>query len=136
MWFEARDFSDLRVIAANFLGRTRHYPAFGKYDPLQKVYHASLTLLAAGLVFSGAYLLINGEAWATFGHEWMRAMRLVHDISGFAFIAVVAGHVYFGIIRVNWPLLVSMWTGRLRGSSFNLYHDASRWHPRDDERVI
>jgi Ni/Fe-hydrogenase 1 B-type cytochrome subunit len=135
MWFEARDIHDLRVIVANFLGRTRHYPAFGKYDPLQKLYHAILTLLAAGLIFSGAYLLINGEAWATFGHEWMRIMRLVHDISGFAFIAVVVGHVYFGIIRVNWPQLVSMWTGRLRGSRFNLYHDASRWHPRDDERV-
>lgn len=135
MWFEARDIHDLRVIVANFLGRTRHYPAFGKYDPLQKLYHAILTLLAAGLVFSGAYLLINGEAWATFSHGWMRAMRLVHDVSGFAFIAIVIGHVYFGIIRVNWPQLVSMWTGRLRGSSFNLYHDASRWHPRDDERV-
>ena len=45
---------DLRVIAANFLGRTRDYPAFGKYDPLQKIYHAILTLLAAGLIFSGA----------------------------------------------------------------------------------
>jgi Ni,Fe-hydrogenase I cytochrome b subunit len=94
-----------------------------------------LALLAAGLTFSGAGLLVNGEAWATFSHEWMRSMRLVHDITGFAFIAIVLGHVYFGIIRVNWPHLVSMWTGRLRGSSFNLYHDASRWHPRDDEEA-
>jgi cytochrome b subunit of formate dehydrogenase len=135
MWFEARDLHDLRVIASNFLGRTRRYPAFGKYDPLQKVYHAFLTLLAVGLIFSGVYLLISGEAWATYGHEWMRTMRLVHDISSFAFIAIVVGHVYFGIIRVNWPQLVSMWTGRLRGSSFNLYHDASRWDPRNDEGV-
>ena len=57
MWFDARDVRDLRVIAANFLGRTRDYPAFGKYDPWQKIYHALLTLLAAGLIFSGAYLL-------------------------------------------------------------------------------
>jgi Ni/Fe-hydrogenase 1 B-type cytochrome subunit len=135
MWFEARDLHDLRVIVANFLGRTHDYPAFGKYDPLQKLYHAMLALLAAGLTFSGAGLLVNGEAWATFSHEWMRSMRLVHDITGFAFIAIVLGHVYFGIIRVNWPHLVSMWTGRLRGSSFNLYHDASRWHPRDDEEA-
>ena len=136
MWFDGRDVRDLRVIATNFLGRTRGYPAFGKYDPLQKLYHAVLTLLAAALIFSGAYLLINGEAWATFTREWMRVMRLVHDVSGFALIAIVVGHVYFGIIRVNWPQLVSMWTGRLRGSSFNLYHDATRWHPRDDERAM
>ena len=135
MWFEARDIRDLHVMVTNFLGRTRRYPAFGKYDPLQKLYHAFLTLLAISLITSGAYLLISGEAWATFSHQWMRTMRLVHDISSFAFIAIIVGHVYFGIIRVNWPQLVSMWTGRLRGSSFNLYHDASRWHPHDDERV-
>ena len=108
MWFDARDARDLRVIAANFLGRTRDYPAFGKYDPLQKLYHAFLTLLAAGSIFSGAYLLISAEAWATFSHAWMRDMRLVHDVAGFAFIAILIGHVYFGVIRVNWPQLVAM----------------------------
>jgi Ni/Fe-hydrogenase 1 B-type cytochrome subunit len=133
MWFDVRDARDLRVMANNFLGRTRDYPAFGKYDPWQKVYHAFLTLLAAALIFSGFYLFSSAEAWLTFSHEWMRIMRLLHDVAGFAFIAILIGHVYFGIIRVNWPQLVSMWTGRLRGSSFNLYHDSERWHPQDDE---
>jgi formate dehydrogenase gamma subunit len=132
MWFDARDVHDLRVIAANFLGRTRDYPAVGKYDPWQKIYHACLTVLAAALVFSGAYLFISAEAWGTFSHEWMRVMRLTHDVGAFVFIAILIGHVYFGIIRVNWPQLVSMLTGHLRGSSFNLYHDASRWQPWDD----
>ena len=132
MWFDGQDLRDLRLIAANFLGRTRDYPAFGKYDPWQKIYHACLTILAAGLVFSGAYLFISAEAWGTFSHQWMRLMRLTHDAGAFVFIAVLIGHVYFGIIRVNWPQLVAMWTGRLRGSRFNLYHDATRWQPRDD----
>jgi cytochrome b subunit of formate dehydrogenase len=131
MWFEAADLRDLRVIAANFLGRTRDYPAFGKYDPLQKVFHAWLTVLVAGLIVSGSYLVLSAHAWASFGHGWMRVMRLVHDITAFAFLAAVVVHVYFGVIRVNWPQLVSMWTGRLRGSSFNLYHDAARWRPRE-----
>jgi Ni/Fe-hydrogenase 1 B-type cytochrome subunit len=133
MWFERRDLHDLRAIAANFLGRTRSYPAFGKYDPLQKVYHAALTLLAAGLIFSGAYLFLSAEAWASFSHDWMRIMRLVHDVTSFAFIAILIGHVYFGILRVNWPHLVSMWTGRLRGWSFNRHHDARRWQPHEDK---
>jgi cytochrome b subunit of formate dehydrogenase len=132
MWFERRDARDLRIIAANFFGRTREYPAFGKYDPLQKVYHAVLTLCATGLVVTGVYLLLSAEAWATFSHAWMRVMRLIHDVAGFAFVAFVGGHVYFTLIRVNWPQLVSMCTGRLRGSSFNLYHDAQRWHPLDE----
>jgi len=134
MWFDGQDVRDLRVIAANFLGRTPEHPAFGKYDPWQKIYHACLTLLAAALVFSGAYMFISAEAWGTFTHRWMRLMRITHDLGAFVFIAVLIGHVYFGILRVNWPRLVSMVTGYLRGSSFNLYHDASRWSPRDEKR--
>ena len=72
MWFEARDARDLRLIAANFLGRTRNYPAIGKYDPLQKLHHAFLTLLAAGMIVSGIYLLLSAEAWTTFSHARMR----------------------------------------------------------------
>jgi formate dehydrogenase gamma subunit len=132
MWFDGQDLRDLRLIAANFLGRTRDYPAFGKYDPWQKIYHACLSVLAAGLVFSGAYLFLSAEAWGTISHGWMRLMRLIHDVGAFVFIAILIGHVYFGIIRVNWPRLVSMVTGQLRGSSFNLHHDATRWQPRDD----
>ena len=132
MWFEAKDVRDLRIIAANFVGLTQTYPAFGKYDPWQKTYHALLTLIAAALTLSGVYLFISAEAWGTFSHEWMRFVRLLHGAGAFGFIAIVIGHVYFGIIRVNWPQLVSMFTGRLRGSSFNLYHDADRWQPRDE----
>ena len=132
MWFDRRDARDLRLIAANFMGRTRSYPAFGKYDPLQKLYHAFLTVLATGTIFTGAYLLLSAEAWTTFSHSWMRYMRIVHDVSGFAFLAILVGHIYFGVIRVNWPELVAMVIGRLRGSSFNLYHDAARWRPRED----
>jgi Ni/Fe-hydrogenase 1 B-type cytochrome subunit len=132
MWFDAKDLRDLRLIAANFVGLTHTYPAFGKYDPWQKVYHAVLTLVAAALIFSGVYLFISAEAWGTFSHAWMRVMRLLHGLGAFAFMAIVVAHVYFGIIRVNWPQFVSMLTGRLRGSSFNLHHDAARWQPRDE----
>ena len=132
MWFERRDFRDLRLIVANFLGGTRRYPAFGKYDPLQKLYHAFLTLLATGVIFTGTYLLLSAETWATFSHPWMRLMRVVHDVAGFAFLAILVGHIYFGVIRVNWPQLAAIWSGRLRGASFNVYHDAARWRPRED----
>jgi cytochrome b subunit of formate dehydrogenase len=132
MWFDAKDVRDLRIIARNFVGITETYPAFGKYDPWQKIYHALLTVIAAAFIFSGAYLFISAEGGGTFTHGWMRWMRLLHGLGAFAFMAIIVGHVYFGIIRVNWPRLVSMFTGRLRGSSFNLYHDAARWTPRDE----
>ena len=132
MRFEIRDWKDLKRIAANFLGRTRDYPSFGKYDPWQKIYHAQLTLLCAALIFSGVYLVLSAQVWATYSHNWMRSMRLLHDIGAFTFLAIILGHIYFGIIRVNWPQLMAMITGRLSAHAFNRYHDTSRWQPRHE----
>ena len=50
MWFESRDWADTKAILANFFGRRRDYPRFGKYDPLQKLYHAALALFSDGRV--------------------------------------------------------------------------------------
>jgi Ni/Fe-hydrogenase 1 B-type cytochrome subunit len=130
MWFETRDWGDLKRTAANFLGRARDYPSFGKYDPWQKIYHALLTLLCAALIFSGVFLVLSAQVWATFSHNWMRIMRLLHDSAAFSFLAIILGHIYFGIIRVNWPQLWAMITGRLNATAFNRYHDTSRWQPR------
>ena len=132
MWFEARDWGDLKRTAANFLGRTRDYPSFGKYDPWQKIYHALLTLLCAVLIFSGVYLVLSAQVWATFSHNWMRIIRLLHDSAAFSFLAIIVGHIYFGIIRVGWPQLCAMITGRLKATDFNRYHDTSRWQPRQE----
>ncbi len=130
MWFERRDWSDLKIIAANFFGRSRQYPRFGKYDPLQKIYHAVLTIISAVLVFSGIYLFFSVEAWATFSHEWLRWQRLLHDLSAVAVVAVILGHIYFGLIRVNWANLAAIITGKLSASYFRLRHNANRWKPR------
>lgn len=129
MWFESRDWRDMKLILANFFGRTNDYPACGKYDPWQKIYHAFLTIASGAVIFSGIYLIASAEVWRTFSHQWLRSMRVLHDIGATAFIAVIVGHIYFGVIRVNWPQLIAMFTGHLRGSSFNRYHDAARWTP-------
>lgn len=132
MWFEARDWHDLKQTVANFLGRTRDYPSFGKYDPWQKIYHALLAVLCAIVIFSGLFLVVSAQVWADFSHNWMRAMRLLHDLGAFSFLAIIVGHIYFGIIRVNWPQLLAVITGRLSATAFNRYHDASRWQPRQE----
>lgn len=129
MWFERRDWRDLRLIAANFLGRTRAYPAVGKYDPWQKLYHALLTLLSAVMIFSGAFLFLSAEVWASFSHPWLRWQRLLHDLGAFAFTALVLGHIYFGVIRINWPNLAAMVRGWIPAAFFNRFHSTRRWRP-------
>jgi Ni/Fe-hydrogenase 1 B-type cytochrome subunit len=130
MWFEARDWSDMKTIFANFFGRSREYPRFGKYDPLQKIYHAMLTVVSVVIIFSGLFLVFSAEAWATFSHEWLRWQRVLHDLSAFIFIAVILGHIYFGIIRVNWANLAAIINGKVSAGYFRLRHSAARWQPR------
>jgi formate dehydrogenase subunit gamma len=130
MWFEAQDRKDLQTIFANFFGRTRDYPRFAKYDPLQKIYHALLTLLSLVIIVSGAYLFFSAEGLASFSHEWMRWQRLLHDLSAFALIAIILGHIYFALIRVNWQTLAAMFSGKISASYFRLRHSAKRWRPR------
>jgi len=129
MWFERRDWHDLKLIAANFFGRTGAYPAVGKYDPWQKLYHAFLTLASAAMLFSGVFLFLSAAVWATFSHPWLRWQRLLHDLGAFAFVAIVLGHVYFGVIRINWPNLGAMVGGKLPAAFFNRFHTTRRWQP-------
>lgn len=129
MWFERRDWHDLRLIAANFFGRSRAYPAVGKYDPWQKIYHAFLTILSAGMIFTGVFLLLSAAVWATFPHDWLRWQRLLHDLGAFVLIAIVCGHIYFGVIRINWPNLGAMLGGKLSAAFFNRFHSTRRWRP-------
>jgi cytochrome b subunit of formate dehydrogenase len=113
MWFERRDWADVRLIIASFFGRTRHYPETGKYDPFQKLYHALLAVVCGVLVISGAFLFLSAESLATFNHAIIRWMRLLHDVSGMALSGCVLGHIYFGVIPANWPELRAMFTGRV-----------------------
>ena len=132
MWFESADAGDLRTIIANFFGRIRSYPRFGKYDPVQKLYHAFIALLSAVMIFSGIFLFCSTENWTTFSHEWMRWQRLFHDVGAFTFIAVILGHIYFGIIKVNWPELIAMFTGKISARHFAIKHSVARWIPKRD----
>jgi Ni/Fe-hydrogenase 1 B-type cytochrome subunit len=127
MWFERRDWRDLKQIWANFFFRSKAYPAFGKYDPLQKIYHACITLASAAVIFTGIFLASSAELWGTFSHEYLRWIRLVHDVASAWFIAIILGHIYFGLIRVNWPELRAMITGTIPAAYLRLYHSPERW---------
>jgi Ni/Fe-hydrogenase 1 B-type cytochrome subunit len=130
MWFDRRDFSDIRTIVLNFLGATSEYPAFGKYDPFQKLYHASLAAMSTALMVTGIVLTFSTEAWVTFPRETLRWIRMVHDLAAAWFAAAVIGHVYFGLIRVNWPALGSIVRGTISGGYLRIYHTPERWMPK------
>jgi cytochrome b subunit of formate dehydrogenase len=129
MWADGQDWRDFRTTSANFVGRTRRYPRFGKYSHLQKLFHVMLALLSVGITFTGGFLLLSAETWATFSHQWLRWQRLVHDLGAFVLFAIVVGHVYVGVLRARRPDLMALLTGVVPASHFNRRHSTARWRP-------
>jgi tetratricopeptide (TPR) repeat protein len=75
------------------------------------------------LIFTGVFLVLSAQVWATFSHNWMRSMRSLHDTGAFFFLAILGGHIWYVIIRMNWPQLAARITGTLTTKAFNRYHD-------------
>lgn len=98
---ELRDFRDAAVIWRNFLGRTSEYPASGKYDPLQKIYHHVLSLLAIAFTVSGVSMWLSAEQIHFVRRSGLHFWRIAHDASAFLLVAMVIGHFYFSIIKAN-----------------------------------
>lgn len=134
MWFARGDGRDLGAMAGYYAGTRRDLPGFGKYDPWQKIFHAVLALLSLVVIFTGVSLFLNAEALAYLGHGWLRWQRLIHDVAAFAFMAVLLGHVYVRLARLNWPKLRAMFTGRLSAGEFRAAHDWRRWQPEVTEK--
>src|SRR5262249_41230781 len=98
---EMRDFRDAAAVWRNFLGRTTAYPAAGKYDALQKIYHHVLALLAIAFTASGVWMWLSSERIHLAGRGWLHFLRIVHDSSAVVLVAMIIGHFYFSIIKAN-----------------------------------
>jgi cytochrome b subunit of formate dehydrogenase len=127
MWFERRDWPDLKQLARYYFGLTSGVPKFGKFDVWQKIFHAFVTVLALMVIGSGVNLFINAEQFAALDHAWLRNQRLIHDIGAFLFAAALVGHGYTRLVKLNWPKLLAMFTGTLSWCAFRVAHDWNRW---------
>jgi cytochrome b subunit of formate dehydrogenase len=135
MWFERRDWRDMRRLAGYYVGTSATIPKYGKYDVWQKIFHAFITLLALTVIVTGVSLTINAETLATLDQNWIRYQRLFHDIAAALFLAVVLSHVYERVLKLHWPKLVAMFTGTISASEFRRAHDWNRWHPKPAEET-
>jgi cytochrome b subunit of formate dehydrogenase len=98
---EWRDVQEAWLIWRNFLGKTSEYPVPRKYDPLQKIYHHILSLLAIVFTISGISMWFAVERWFLASRAWLQSMRILHDVSAVILVVLVVGHFYFSIIKVN-----------------------------------
>lgn len=98
---EWRDFREAGMIWRNFLGRTSDYPAPGKYDALQKIYHHILSVLAITFTVSGVFMWLSSARWYLAPRGVIQFSRVLHDVSAFILVVMVVGHIYFSIIKAN-----------------------------------
>lgn len=129
-WKDIREF----IKAVNFrLGRTKEYPKYGFYNPLQKLWILAVAIGLVLLGVSGIFLIL--EKWFAIkllGDNLRLFMSLLHVIGAFIFFIALPIHLLFSILPTNWPILVSQLLARG-------YVPAEWWkahHPAHYEEVI
>jgi hypothetical protein len=60
--------------------------------------------------------------------NWQRQQRLLHDLGSYGFLALVAGHVFWQLLKSR-SQLMTMVTGTIAADTFSSNHDWGRWKP-------
>jgi formate dehydrogenase subunit gamma len=117
-----------------FFGRGAAQPTMpGKYNGLQKLYHAGIAVLMLAMVVTGLLMLlkIDTPLWrrnpyilADYQWGWI---YVVHDLAAMALITMVMIHIYFALRPDEWRLTRSMFRGWITRREYEEHHDKSRW---------
>jgi len=126
------DVSDTLTRVKGFLGfGPSVQPKHGKYDAFMKLFHWGLGLCLVILGITGIYLWNPYGLFPAITPGFENTLRLLHDIFAFLLVGLVAGHIYFAILPVNWPVLRMIFTGTISGETYNHDFDSNRWHPKE-----
>jgi len=105
----------------------------GKYNGLQKLYHAGIAVLMLAIVASGLLMLLkidtplwrrNPYVLADYQWGWI---YVVHGFAAMALISMVMIHIYFALRPDEWRLTRSMFRGWITRREFEEHHDKQRW---------
>ena len=93
--FERDDFRWLMQMGQYALGNAKDMPPQGRLNAGQKLHHALVMVLSAGVVFSGLLLWIGPfeidaplQAWTV----------VIHNVTMGALVLLLVGHVYFTVV--------------------------------------
>jgi len=105
----------------------------GKYNGLQKLYHAGIAVLVLSIVATGLLMLLkidtplwrrNPYVLADYQWGWI---YVAHGFAAMALITMVMIHIYFAVRPDEWRLTRSMFRGWITRSEFEEHHDKTRW---------
>jgi cytochrome b subunit of formate dehydrogenase len=128
MWFDRHDWQQVVAGARYYLGLPHELPKLGKYAVSSKVFHVAIALLALIMIVSGIRMSLDTLGWATLDQDWQRKQRLLHDLGSYGFLALVAGHVFWQLLKSR-SQSKAMVTGTIAADTFRTHHDWDRWKP-------
>jgi nitrite reductase/ring-hydroxylating ferredoxin subunit/cytochrome b subunit of formate dehydrogenase len=126
-----RDVRILLLRAKRLLGLRGEPPLGGKYDVFMRGYHWMLTAALVVLGITGLYFWDPYAILPSLPLSTTFLLLNVHIFSAVIVVALLIGHVYFALIRVNRPLFSAMWNGRLNATYYSKNYDPELWRPNE-----
>jgi formate dehydrogenase subunit gamma len=122
-----------RRIARALTGRGPAPGMPGKYNGLQKLYHAGIAVLVLAIVATGAMMLLKIDTpwwrrnpYLLEDYQW-GVIYVVHGFAAMALITMVMIHIYFAIRPDEWRLTRAMFRGWITRREYEQHHDTQRW---------
>jgi formate dehydrogenase subunit gamma len=123
---------------AGFFGEAAVAPGKpGKYNGLQKLYHAGVAVLVLAIVVSGLLMLLKIDTpfWRRnpywFADYTWGLIYAVHGLAAMALLTMIMIHIYFAIRPDEWWLTRSMFRGWITRREYDAHHDKARWQADD-----
>jgi formate dehydrogenase subunit gamma len=105
----------------------------GKYNVLQKLYHAGIAVLVLSVVVTGLLMLLKIDTplwrrnpYVLADYQW-GYIYVVHGFAAMALITMVMIHIYFALRPDEWRFTRSMFRGWITRREFEEHHDTGRW---------
>ncbi|MFU8841241.1 MAG: formate dehydrogenase subunit gamma [Nitriliruptoraceae bacterium] len=102
-----------------FLGNAADMPPQGRLNAGQKLHHAAVIILGAGVVFSGVFAWISAGTMSDTLLSWT---MLIHNVSMLGLVLLLIGHIYFTVV---YKALTSMHTGYVPTGDARIEH--AKW---------
>jgi len=128
MMFNRGDWQELRASTKYYLGQPYELPKLGKYGIWNKLFHVALIITSLTMIVSGIYLSLDTLGWAQIDQNTHRQQRLLHDLGTYAFLALIAAHVFWLFLKKSGQVK-AMVTGKIEADTFIENHDWNRWKP-------
>jgi formate dehydrogenase subunit gamma len=109
----------------------------GKYDGLQKLYHAGIAVLVLAVAASGLLMMLKIDTPLWRRNPYVLAdtqwgmIYATHDLAAMALITMVMIHIYFALRPDEWRLTRSMFRGWITRHEYDEHHDKERWAARE-----